>query len=194
MARDRRTISRRVNIDPAAVRRAGPLVTAQARTCRRAGGRWSTSWPQCSRYRRCGREVHGRPPGAWGNLPQRSVIVGVGPPSHRPTSEPGLYYLEAAGRYRKCITPCRKNCNCKIGTSWRSEIWARRKWGSRVRRPNGIFVAPFEQGEIGLVSRCLPNGTGRSRLQASRSTLPRRTVKGLAQDEEPEASGHEPGD
>jgi hypothetical protein len=36
--------------------------------------------PGFSRCRRCGREVHGHPPGAGGDLPQRSVIVGVGPP------------------------------------------------------------------------------------------------------------------
>jgi bifunctional non-homologous end joining protein LigD len=47
-----------------------------------------------------------------------------------------------------------------------------------ARRPEGIFVAPFEQGEIGpdLFPRRLQDGTGRLGLEAARSRLSRRPM------------------
>jgi hypothetical protein len=56
-----------------------------------------------------------------------------------------------------------------------------------VSRPDGIFVAPFEQGEIGPDS--LQHGAGGDGIETKRSTLPRRPVEGLDQGEKPKASG-----
>jgi bifunctional non-homologous end joining protein LigD len=60
-----------------------------------------------------------------------------------------------------------------------------------ARRPDGIFVAPFEQGEIGpdLFRAALQHGTRGNGLEAQRSPLPRRPIEGLDQGQEPKASG-----
>jgi bifunctional non-homologous end joining protein LigD len=59
-----------------------------------------------------------------------------------------------------------------------------------ARRPDGIFISQFEQGEIGpdlFVAACRMGLEGLS-VQAPRPTLPRRPAKALAQGEEPRAS------
>ena len=50
-----------------------------------------------------------------------------------------------------------------------------------ARRPDGIFVAPFEQGEIGpdLFRAASNMGAGGPRVEAARSALSRRPVTGL---------------
>jgi ATP-dependent DNA ligase len=62
-------------------------------------------------------------------------------------------------------------------------------------RPDGMFVAPFEAGEIGsdLYRRC-PHGSGGSRLETARSSLQRWPLQGLDQGQEPDASGRVSGD
>ena len=55
-----------------------------------------------------------------------------------------------------------------------------------ARRPEGIFLSPFEQGEIG--PDCLRVRARGPCLEASRPALSRRQVKALDQSEEPEAS------
>jgi len=60
-----------------------------------------------------------------------------------------------------------------------------------ARRPDGIFVAPFEQGEIGpdLFWAACNMGLEGACIEAKRSPLPSRPVTGLDQGEKPEASG-----
>ena len=65
-----------------------------------------------------------------------------------------------------------------------------------ARRPDGIFVAPFEQGEIGpdlfrAACRMGLEGLVSKRQRPSLSGWP---VEALDQGEEPQASGEEPGD
>jgi hypothetical protein len=62
-----------------------------------------------------------------------------------------------------------------------------------ARRGNGMFAAPFEQGEIGpdlfkaACNRALS-------VEACGSALSGRTVEGLDQDQEPQACGDDAGD
>jgi bifunctional non-homologous end joining protein LigD len=64
-----------------------------------------------------------------------------------------------------------------------------------ARRPEGIFVNPFEQGEIGADLPCrMRYGAGGSGLQAPRPAIPERQVEILGEGQEPEASGDEQGD
>jgi hypothetical protein len=70
----------------------------QAPAARRIRARGSLTlrafWRGCSRCRRRGREVHGRPPGAGGNPPAAgSSSSEWGPPLHRPDFRCGLCYL-----------------------------------------------------------------------------------------------------
>jgi hypothetical protein len=59
-----------------------------------------------------------------------------------------------------------------------------------ARRPEGIFVSDFEQGEIGPdLFRRLQHGLGRLGFEAPRSSIPLRPVSGLDQSEEPKSSG-----
>jgi hypothetical protein len=56
-----------------------------------------------------------------------------------------------------------------------------------AQRPDGIFIAPFEQGAIGpdqFRAAC------RLGVEASRSRLSRRSVASLYQREEPQAFGY----
>ena len=64
-----------------------------------------------------------------------------------------------------------------------------------ARRPEGIFLSPFEQGEIGpdLFRKACEFGLDGPCLEASRPTLSERQVKALDQGEEPQASGLRPG-
>jgi hypothetical protein len=59
-----------------------------------------------------------------------------------------------------------------------------------ARRPEGIFVSDFEQGEIGpdLFRACLPDGARRYGFEAARSSLSRRAIAGLDQGEKPTPS------
>jgi hypothetical protein len=61
---------------------------------------------------------------------------------------------------------------------------------SLARRPDGIFVAPFEQGDNRArpVPRGLQHGAGGDGVEAYRSPLPRRAITRLGQGEEPQAS------
>ena len=56
-----------------------------------------------------------------------------------------------------------------------------------ARRPDGIFVAPFEQGEIGpdTVSRRLQHGTRGHGIEARGSSLSRWSLPSLDQSQEP---------
>jgi bifunctional non-homologous end joining protein LigD len=57
------------------------------------------------------------------------------------------------------------------------------------RRPDGIFAAPFEQGEIGPdVPRRVQHGPGGLGLKAQRARLRRRPLFALDQGQEPRAS------
>jgi hypothetical protein len=60
-----------------------------------------------------------------------------------------------------------------------------------ARRPDGIFVAPFEQGEIGpdLFRAACDMGLEGMVSKRQRSSLPGGPVEGLDQGEEPQASG-----
>jgi hypothetical protein len=60
------------------------------------------------------------------------------------------------------------------------------------RRPEGIFINPFEQGEIGpdLFPQGLRVRAGGPRLEASRPALSIRQLKALDQGQEPEASSN----
>jgi hypothetical protein len=62
-----------------------------------------------------------------------------------------------------------------------------------ARRPEGIFVAPFEQGEIGpdLFRAACKMGTRGHGVEASRSRLPRRPMQSLGQGQEPRSSRDE---
>ena len=95
--------------------------------------------PGFSRCRRRGREVHGHPPGAGSDLPQRSVIVGVGPPLHRPTSEPAA-----------SLSSSRSHCN---GAS------------SRKCRPNGSRATRQHFGLAHNPARPMPVGVSFARPQ-----------------------------
>jgi hypothetical protein len=57
-------------------------------------------------------------------------------------------------------------------------------------RPNGIFVAPFEQGEIGpdLFRAACNWGLRGPGVEAGGSPLSRRSIERLGQDQEPQAS------
>jgi hypothetical protein len=65
-----------------------------------------------------------------------------------------------------------------------------------ARRPDGVFVAPFEQGEIGpdLFRAACNMGLERIGIEAAGSALSGWTIEALDQGEEPEASCDEPGD
>jgi ATP-dependent DNA ligase len=65
-----------------------------------------------------------------------------------------------------------------------------------ARRPEGIFGAPFEQGEIGPDLFRAACGMGLERLVSKRRDrlTPGRRVETLGQGEEPQASRDEPGD
>jgi bifunctional non-homologous end joining protein LigD len=59
-----------------------------------------------------------------------------------------------------------------------------------ARRPDGIFVAPFEQGEIGPdLFRAACNMGLEGGVETSRSPLSRRAKPRLGQGEEPQAPG-----
>jgi hypothetical protein len=66
-----------------------------------------------------------------------------------------------------------------------------------ARRPDGIFVAPFEQGEIGPDLFRAPCDMGLGGMVSKRADRPYRAgskdwVKGLGQCEEPQAPGIQP--
>jgi bifunctional non-homologous end joining protein LigD len=65
-----------------------------------------------------------------------------------------------------------------------------------ARRPDGIFISDFEEGEIGpdLFPSRLPNGIGRFGIETTGSSISVRPVKALGEGEEPKASGDEAGD
>jgi bifunctional non-homologous end joining protein LigD len=63
-----------------------------------------------------------------------------------------------------------------------------------ARRPGGIFVAPFEAGEIGSVPGGLPDGAGGFGLEAAGPPVSGWPVEALDQDQEPQPSGDEAGD
>ena len=65
-----------------------------------------------------------------------------------------------------------------------------------ARRPDGIFVAPFEQGEIGpdLFRAACRMGLEGLGVEAPGPALSGWPVEALDQGQEPEASGDEPGD
>jgi hypothetical protein len=62
------------------------------------------------------------------------------------------------------------------------------------RQPNGIFVAPYESGEIGpdLYRLSLHRGTGGHSVETPRSNLPRGSLRPLGQGQEPQPPGHAP--
>src|SRR5215472_9326586 len=62
------------------------------------------------------------------------------------------------------------------------------------RGPDGIFAAPYEQGEIGPDLFEAACNMGLEGLVSKRADLPCRTIKGLGEGQEPEASGDEPRD
>jgi bifunctional non-homologous end joining protein LigD len=56
-----------------------------------------------------------------------------------------------------------------------------------ARRPDGIFVAPFEEGEIGPdLFRAACIRIGRAGVETPRSAVPRRALAGLGEDEKPQ--------
>jgi hypothetical protein len=65
-----------------------------------------------------------------------------------------------------------------------------------ARRPDGIFVAPFEQGQIGpdLFRAACDMGLEGLVSKRQRPALSGRQVEVLGEDQEPAASGDEPGD
>jgi hypothetical protein len=65
-----------------------------------------------------------------------------------------------------------------------------------ARRPDGIFVAPFEQGEIepDSIPGSLPDGARGAGVEAPRPSVSGWTVEVLGEDQEPGASGDGPGD
>ncbi len=66
----------------------------------------------------------------------------------------------------------------------------------RLLAPDGIFVVPFEQGEIGPqpIPCCLQHGDFGTRIEAAGSAVSRRAIARLDQGDEPQASGDGAGD